>query len=90
MWCLGPVNLLVVNSRWDSWSGGDPVLQFSPPPGSLDGELPDRFLLRDCSAVVVVRRTFIATPDARRVNPDSGGSLLRPAPLRSLLLAVSK
>ena len=90
MWCLGLVNLLVVNSRWDSWSGGDPVLQFSHHLAPWTVNYLIVFFFAIVQLLWWLRRTFIATPDARRATRIAVGLYFALLLSGSVLLAVSK
>ncbi len=67
VWCLGLINLLVVNWRWGSWFGAvDPALGFSHhlAPWTVDYLI--LFLFGAVQLIWWLRRTFLALPDARR------------------------
>jgi len=90
MWCLGLVNLAVANARWDSWFGGDPVLEFSHhlAPWTLN-----YLIVLFFAAIQLVwwlRRTFMALPDARVAARVAAGVYLVFLVAGSALLALVK
>jgi RNA polymerase sigma factor (sigma-70 family) len=66
MWCLGLVNLVVVNSRWDSWFSGDSMVQSSHHLAPWTVNYLIIFFFALVQLVWWLRRTFMVLPDARR------------------------
>jgi RNA polymerase sigma factor (sigma-70 family) len=90
MLCLGLVNLVIANARWDSWFGGDPVLEFSHHLAPWTVNYGIVFFFAAIQLVWWLRHTFMALPDARKAGRIAAGVYLLFLVAGSLFLALVK